>query len=107
MTAILAVAARNGDCTVSQLLGLEFGDVGSWWRICGATDASELLMEARYFAFQSAPDASFNHFGADVEPNVAASHVKNDSKVRAKRTQGTLARPREAKVGTGNSLAKS
>ena len=49
----------------------------------------------------------FNHFGADVEPNVAASHVKNSSKVRAKRTQGILARPREANVGAGNSLAKS
>ena len=42
-----------------------------------------------------------------LQRDVEGSRVKNSSKVRAKRTQGTLARPREAKVGTGNSLAKS
>ena len=65
-----------GGYIVSQLLGLEFSDVGSGRRLCGAIDASELLKEAGYFAARSAPDASFNHFGADVGRNAATSHGK-------------------------------
>ena len=52
--------------------------------------------------------AAINHFGADLETNVAANHVKKEkSKAPKKWTQGTLASLQEAEMGGGNFLAKS
>ena len=58
-------------------------------------------------AMALASEASFNHFGADVEPNVTAEPRENSSKLPAKPIQGILARPRDANEGAGTSLAKS
>ena len=67
----------------------------------------ELVIDARVFTSIAAPNASFNHFGAYVEGNGASGHEKKYQMLPGKRTQGTLARLREAKVGTGSFLAKS
>jgi hypothetical protein len=69
--------------------------------------AIECLQETVDFASPSALIAACHLVGADCKTNVAARPREKNSKFRGNRIQGTLARPREAKVGGGSFFAKS
>ena len=75
-TAIPGEVPLSGSCGGVQLLGLEDARARKVWRCSCGVWCDRVGKGCGIFASNAAPNASFKHFGAYVERNVAADHEK-------------------------------
>jgi len=66
----------SGSCGGIQLLGREDAQVRQKWRSSSGVWSNRVGEGCQIFTSHAAPNASFKHFGAYVERNVAADHEK-------------------------------